>query len=64
MEYTVTLSNQDIGTILAALRFYQLKGGYQALQRNDLEDIATDDGEFDALGSDEIDRLCERINCT
>lgn len=43
-----------LATILAALRCYQQDGGF--------EDIATNDGAFEALSNDEIDDLCETFN--
>ena len=55
------LTNPEIGTILAALRLYQrrlLRGGIPV----EIDDLATDGGEHDALTAEEIDRLCERIN--
>lgn len=53
------LSAREVATILAALRQYQ-RGTYHRLE---LEEIATNGGEFEALTADEIDELCQRINC-
>jgi len=54
------LSEREIATVLAALRAWQ-----QSPMRGDcgLDDIATDSGTVEALDADEIDDLCERINC-
>ena len=57
----VRLSNRELATILAALRYWQ-------------QDLANDEGEgpispdhFDdqitPLTAEEIDELCERLNC-
>jgi hypothetical protein len=57
---------RELGTILAALRFYQLQVyGSDCSEAADLEDaqtIACDDGTIDPLTASEIDALCERLN--
>lgn len=54
------INNRELATILAALRYWQregmMSGGHE-------QDIACDDGEFAPLNADEIDGLCERLNC-
>jgi hypothetical protein len=55
----MTLNPRETATILAALRWWQENEGMWA---NRFTDIATNDGCLVALGMDEIDRLCERLN--
>ena len=52
------LSDRELATVLAALRLWQ-----RSRQPLDLEQIATDEGSFAQLDTDEIDELCQRINC-
>jgi hypothetical protein len=53
----LTFDNQETAIILAALRMIQRMGV------DDREEaIASNGGEFDPLGDDAIDELCERIN--
>lgn len=61
---TVDLSlehRRELGTILAALRSWQRRG------RRDREpmimSILTDDDSFAPLDPEEIDELCQRLNC-
>ncbi len=56
----IELSNRELGTVLAALRYWQHNLGFSA----PLDDIATNGGAFTALDAAEIDELCERINCS
>ncbi len=49
--------DQDTAIVLAGLRLIQAQG-----VPNDLEDVATGGGEFEIMGDDAIDDLCERIN--
>jgi hypothetical protein len=53
------LSERELGTVLAALRHWQMTvvDQYRASS-----DVATRGGELVALDDDEIDELCERIN--
>jgi hypothetical protein len=54
------LTSRELATVLAALRCYQIQ-----LDRSDagyVEEIATCDYTFPAMGNLEIDDLCERIN--
>ena len=57
----MTLSARELGTVLAALRYWQNRDPYwsEGLLVNS---IATDDGSFEPLSAEEIDELCERIN--
>lgn len=57
-----TTAARELATILAALRFYQ-----EQIERSDdwpAQSIATNEGEFDPLTPQEIDALCERLNCS
>lgn len=56
MEYKMDL--RELGTVLAALRFWQ-NGGRHV---NDIYDIASDGGTLQPLDAVEIDALCERLN--
>lgn len=64
------LVQQDINTILAALRLYQayLNGqvcwsdGVPAEQIIMFEEIATNSGEQEKMDAEDIDRLCELVN--
>lgn len=50
---------RELGTILAALRYWQRTALDVALPE---DDIATDGAALDPLSEEEIDELCERIN--
>lgn len=53
---------QELGTVLAALRYWQdgpAKGKGVSVA---LFEVATDDGKMEPLDSDGIDALCERLN--
>jgi hypothetical protein len=54
------VSDAEHATILAALRFYQRS---YRVSEMDIDDIATNGGEFSALDASAIDELAERINC-
>lgn len=56
---TINLNREEIATVLAALRFYQLHGINSTFN---MEDIASDGGEIEPLTYGDIDNLCERIN--
>lgn len=57
------LNEEELATILAALRFYQSEGMGNPDNRSDaIQEIATNAGELTSLDSDDIDALCERIN--
>lgn len=57
------LDRRELGTVLAALRFWQWRRGSEHINERmqAIFDIADDGG--DPLGDDEIDALCERLNC-
>ncbi len=60
---TITITDQDLHTILAALRHYQWDGlGDPTYRCNAIHDIATDGGDQISLDDEGIDDLCERIN--
>lgn len=61
-DHPLHLSSREASTILAALRVYQRMGGAANLDQ-DLAEIANDHGQFTPLDSDQIDALCEGINC-
>jgi hypothetical protein len=62
-QHSFVFSDQEIGTILAALRHYQhsRRGRGHDLPMA-INDIATDFGRLSPLRNEEIDRLCERLN--
>lgn len=55
------LSNRELHTILAALRYYQVQCDTDDLPAR-MADLASNDGEVQPLDATEIDHLCERIN--
>lgn len=55
------LDDRQTATVLAALRYWQREGLNSS--GHEIEKIATNDGEFEAMDAEEIDRLCEEINC-
>lgn len=70
------MNARELATILAALRYWQ-RYGLTRRRRSEWEranmpslqlpswaeyDLATDQGDFDALSDTEIDTLCERLN--
>ncbi|MBT9385488.1 hypothetical protein KM176_16560 [Pseudooceanicola sp. CBS1P-1] len=57
------LSEQELATVLAALRFYQEKGMGDPENRSDaIHEIATDCGSCISLDASGIDDLCEKLN--
>lgn len=56
---TLQLSDRELFTVLAALRFWQAEG-HQA--EVDYWQIAADGGEVEPFNSKEIDQLCERLD--
>ncbi len=54
----VEMTDRKLATILAALRVYQ----DTAFISPAIMDIATSNGQFNALSHDEIDQLCEELN--
>ena len=61
---TLRVSRRELATILAGLRFHQaenLQGG-RLIPDQFIKEIATDGGLLDALGFQEVDKLCQRLN--
>lgn len=56
----MTLTDRQIATAIAALRYWQREGLNSS--GHEVETIATNAGEFEAMDSDEIDVLCIEIN--
>ena len=57
------MTNQELATVLAALRFYQEAGmGAPDNLPSYIHDIATDSGEVISLDGRGIDELCEKLN--
>jgi hypothetical protein len=56
----MTLNNRELATVLAALRYWQREGLMSAGHE---QDIATDGDTFEPLNAEDIDALCERLNC-
>jgi hypothetical protein len=57
------VSEQDLATVLAALRFYQEHGQGDPANRSDqIHDLATNCDQVVSLDEDGIDELCERLN--
>jgi len=58
------VSNRELATILAALRYHQAENlqGTDEIPDQAIREIATDGGYIRPLSSREIDQLCERIN--
>lgn len=54
------LDDRSTATILAALRMWQRASGCASSYELD---IATDAGKYSRLNCDQIDELCERLNC-
>ena len=50
---------RELSTVLAALRWWQLRGD---LGSDACNDVATDGGTVEPLSLAEIDTLCERLN--
>ena len=60
---TLQVSEQEIHTLLAALRFYQERGQADPHNRSAwIDDIATSGGMVTALDEHAIDELCLRLN--
>ena len=61
------LDKRETATVLAALRLFQkLHGGHPGTFRYlypGIYDIATDEGDFLIMPPEEVDDLCEKINC-
>lgn len=60
---TIQISDHELHTILAALRYYQESCQCVAANRSEwIEDLATNGGEVTALDTASIDDLCDRLN--
>jgi hypothetical protein len=57
----LTVTPRELATILAALRYWQASDRSTATNAPEY-DIASDSGEVEPLGNDEIDALCEQLN--
>ena len=57
----LSVTSRELATILAALRYWQANDRNIAAQAPEY-DIASDSGQFEPLGNDEIDTLCEQLN--
>ena len=57
----LSITSRELATILAALRYWQANDRNTAAQAPEY-DIASDAGQFEPLGNDEIDALCEQLN--
>lgn len=59
------LDDAQHATVLAALRFYQAKGQGDPYNRSlDIHEIAINGGEVvSSLDADDIDNLCQELNC-
>ncbi len=57
----LSVTPREFATILAALRYWQASDRSTATKAPEY-DIASDSGEFEPLGNDEIDALCEQLN--
>jgi hypothetical protein len=60
----LNVSDRDLATILAALRYHQAENlqGTSEIPDQAIREIASDGDRLRPLSSQEIDRLCERIN--
>lgn len=61
---TLQVTERELATILAALRFYQRDDVIAEHRDAAILDIATNGGSFPPLDEDEVDRLCEALNTT
>ena len=55
------LDERELAAVLAGLRQYQSNGRIDGIL--ECEEIATGGGAFESLSREEIDVLCERLNC-
>ena len=62
-HFRFALGDDEIATLLAALRWYQHSGVAAAAYQPDwLRDINTNGARFLALSDSRIDELCEKLN--
>lgn len=57
----LNVTPREFATILAALRYWRASDRNTATKAPE-HDIASDSGEFEPLGNDDIDALCEQLN--
>jgi hypothetical protein len=63
-QFALVVDGRELATILAALRFHQdenLQTG-RDIRDQVIKDIATDNGSLKPLNSQDVSRLCERMN--
>lgn len=61
-EKILFMDRREIGTVLAALKWYQSELGVEGDLTKSVKEIASDYDTLIPLTSKEIDDLCERIN--
>jgi hypothetical protein len=62
-QFHYDFTENEIGTLLAALRYYQHSGlGNRDNHPTWLREIATNGEEFIPLNNEDLDRLCEKLN--
>jgi len=63
-QCTFIVNRRELATILAALRFHQDENLQNRSEIPDevIRDIASDGGSLEPLGSNDVNRLCEKIN--
>lgn len=57
----VWLTDRELATVLAALRYWQ-DADAKRVPISEIKAIATDGGIYERLDENEIDALCERLN--
>jgi hypothetical protein len=57
----LNVTPREFATILAAMRYWQASDRNAATKAPEY-DVASNSGEFEPLGNDEIDALCEQLN--
>ena len=63
-QVPLLVNNRELATVLAALRYHQAENlqGPGEIPDQAINEIATDGGRLEALGFDDVDQLCERLN--
>lgn len=64
MSIILKFEDIEFNTILAGLRCYQALLVGRKMTLEDFEDIATNCGQDRSMSAEEIDDLCEQINCS
>jgi hypothetical protein len=57
----VWLTDRELATVLAALRYWQ-DADAKAMYIGEIVEVANGGGKFERLDENEIDQLCERLN--